>query len=272
MVERFDADWEVAQAFYRRIEADTGAGLLSIGPAVYAFASVEQAEKWRSRRPQTAPAPHLPSCYRTPHGAAQAPNAGRLNVAAFLDATHATWRDEGALMSAKIDPQSIHASEDAVELVGRQLRAKRLVMSVGAAAVDWPQTAGLPWALARGELLTVRLPGVVETRVVRGGVWLAPLGEGLFRVGATYDCLGLSAGPTPKGRAWLLERLSALIEAPAEVVAHDSGVRPLLAHRLPSSGWSQDNPRIGWLNGLGSHGVLRAPRLAITMAAEAGAG
>ena len=115
---------------------------------------------------------------------------------------------------------------------------------------------------AKGEILTVRIRGLTEERIVHRGVWLMPLGDELFRVGATYEWSQLDSQPTVTGREEICSRLKEFLRLPLEVIGHDAAVRPILKHQYPVVGMHPGQPRLGYFNGLGSKGSLQAPWLA----------
>lgn len=117
-------------------------------------------------------------------------------------------------------------------------------------------------------MLTVRVPGLSETRVVHRGIWLAPLGGDLFRAGATYTWEPLDSVPTPDGRAEIERKLRAFLKLPFEVVGHAAAVRPVIDAGFPVLGRHPQRPHIAYFNGLGSKGSLLAPFFAEQLAAH----
>ena len=118
--------------------------------------------------------------------------------------------------------------------------------------------AALPGlAPVKGETLIVRIPGVHLKCMLHRGVFLLPLGEGRYCVGSTYKWDNLWEGATQEARQNLLERLSALVDAPVEVLDQHAGVRPAAKDRRPIMGITAANEAV--LNGLGSRGMILAP-------------
>jgi glycine oxidase len=132
-----------------------------------------------------------------------------------------------------------------------------------------PAFAAVPFRPAKGEILTVRIPGLNESRALnRGGFWVAPtIAPDVYRVGATYSWDELDCIPTPEGRAELEERLRELVKVPFEVIDHHAAVRPIVAGQKPRLGLHPVNPRLGFFNGLSSKGSLLAPFFAEQFAA-----
>ena len=116
---------------------------------------------------------------------------------------------------------------------------------------------------AKGEILTVRIPGWNEKRILNRAGWVIPIGEDLYRVGATYDWDHLESGPTEEGRMKVEQILKSLTDRDYEVVDHVAGIRPIIDRSKPVVRFRDGK---GWMvNGLGSKGVIYAPRVGLEM-------
>jgi len=134
----------------------------------------------------------------------------------------------------------------------------------------YPGTAALPlpWNPAKGETLTLRIPGWPEDRILLRGIFTVPLGGGLFRAGATYEWNDLTPSPTGAGRSEILESLTTMGARPGEILAHHAGIRPILRGSRPVCGPHPTLPGHFIFNGLGSKGALMAPLLARQLALQ----
>ena len=120
---------------------------------------------------------------------------------------------------------------------------------------------------AKGEILTVKIPSLVEDRIiVRGNIWLLPLGNSIYRAGATYDWNANDNEPSQEARLMIEERLEKLINVSYDVIDHVAAVRPIIDSRRTLIGLHPGNDKVGFFNGLGSKGVLSAPFLAANLA------
>lgn len=120
----------------------------------------------------------------------------------------------------------------------------------------------LPWKPAKGEILTLRIPGLGLEEIWLKGIFVLPLGDDLYRVGSTYEWDELDNIPTAAGAAEIFGKLRALTSRSWEMVNHQAAVRPILRDARPVLGLHAEHPRIGIFNGLGSKGALAAPWLA----------
>lgn len=119
--------------------------------------------------------------------------------------------------------------------------------------------SNLPWKPAKGELLTVRIPNLNLQHILLRGIFVIPLGDDLYRVGATYEWDDLSHVNTDKGLQFLAEKLAVLTLLPYEIVDQQAAIRPILRDARPVIGMEKTDPRFGLCNGFGSKAALLAP-------------
>ena len=256
---RWDELYPAAVAFYRAIEAETGGPFFHQRPALRLFANEAERAEF-SRRESTVlrdlvrPA-EAPEWFAAPLGGFEMPHAARLDVPRYLDVSREHFRARGMYVRAEVDPRESFA-------------ANVVAFCRGFTADSDSLFGGVRFNAAKGEMLTVRVPGLRETRVVHRGVWLAPLGNELFRVGATYTWEPLDSRPTPEGRAEIEAKLRALLALPFEVLDHRAAVRPVIDAGYPVLGHHPQHPRLAYFNGLGSKGSLLAPFFANQLAAH----
>jgi glycine oxidase len=89
--------------------------------------------------------------------------------------------------------------------------------------------------------------------------FLMDLGEGKFRLGATYEWDVLDDIPTREGAGELRSRLEGMVDCTYQVRGHEAGVRPSSVDRRPIMGSHPLHPRLLVFNGLGTKGVMLAP-------------
>jgi glycine oxidase len=237
---------QAARDFYRRVESEVKEPLYHTGVTVKILKDEAQADVYRQRRHEgvldrylAAVDPQLTEDFAAPYGSF-AVRTNRLDVARFVAATRDCFR-------TTFQTRGPNAAE----------RSGKMILCTGLVAMrELPELAHA-FQPAKGEVLTIRVPGLVEERTVSRGVWLVPRGGEVFRVGATYSWSVLDATPTVAGRDELTANLRAFLKRPIEVIGHDAATRPILHDREPMLGLLTQN--IAVLNGLGSKGVLLAP-------------
>lgn len=142
------------------------------------------------------------------------------------------------------------------------IEARHIVFAEGFGLLQNPFFNQLPLDGTKGELMIVKIPGLNCDFMLKAGVFLIPIGNDLYKLGATYNWEDKTDTPTEEGAAELIEGLKSFIDLDFEIVSHIAGVRPTVKDRRPLLGRSLESDRIFVLNGLGTRGVLLAPYLA----------
>ena len=161
--------------------------------------------------------------------------------------------------------ESFDCTHLSVEVSGvsyKSWKAKRVVFAEGYGLKSNPFFNYLPLEGTKGEVITMRIPGLNEGAIVKSGVFIIPLGRDLYRVGSTYFWRDKTEGPTEAAKTFLLERLERFMTLPYEIVSHMSGVRPTVSDRRPLVGQHPEHNNLFVLNGMGSRGVMTAPTAA----------
>lgn len=267
---RWDEFWQTACTFYRQLETELETTFFFPSRMVRLLADSSEQNFFQRRITEEfaglVARPEIlldPEAFDEGLGGFEMNSGGRLNVARFLAASRQQFVADGAYVTADIDLQrEIEVKSTGVRLPHLDIQARRLIFCQGIDARDNPWFAHVRFKPAKGEILTLRIAGLAEARIVHRGVWLMPLGNGQFRAGATYEWNELNDLPTDVGREEICSRLRQFLRLPFEVVAQDAAVRPIVLHQYPVVGLHPRWPQLGFLNGLGSKGSLQAPWLA----------
>lgn len=268
-----------AVPFYRRTEQELGATFLTLLRHVRLLKNADEHARFEKKRADPAfaewlstpqPAPLLdPAQFAADDPGFEMEHGGWLNVAAWLDASAAHFRRLGMYLEGEVPEESVSWQPDGALLsLPQPLCARHVVWCTGHSASRSSLFPWLKWRSARGDILTIHAPELREQRMVVRGGWLLPLGrDGLFRTGSTYDWAHLHAVPSPAGRAEIESRLHALLRVPWTTVDHQAGVRPIINESKAIASLHPGRPACGFFNGLGSKGVLHAPRISGQFAA-----
>ncbi len=126
-----------------------------------------------------------------------------------------------------------------------------------------PLFPGLAWQLSKGEamILRFRAPQAahIHTEMLKKTMLLAPLGDGLFWAGASYNWAYDDDGPSEAEQAFLEARIRPMLAVEYEVVRRMAAVRPTVKDRRPFLGESPIERKAFIFNGLGTKGALLAP-------------
>lgn len=198
-----------------------------------------------------------------PFGAAEVIHAGNLETQLFLGASRNYFTKNHFLTEEKFDYSLLKISGEGVAY--KELEAGKIIFCEGFKTLENPYFNWLPFKLTKGEVITVRLPGeyVIPTdKVINKGVFILPLGNNTYKVGATYEWNDLNEEPTEKGRTELQEKLQKVIKVPFEIIEHRAGIRPTVNDRRPMLGVHPKHPALRVFNGMGTKGVMLAPYFA----------
>ncbi|MEE3180092.1 MAG: FAD-dependent oxidoreductase [Verrucomicrobiota bacterium] len=250
-----------ARAFYQGVEMVLGEQFFHEIPIVRLFADADERSRFDRKRevvdrwvaeflePENCP-------YHAPHGGVIWQGGGWLDTRRFLEASRGYFREAGLIKVQEVDLEKPLPDGDVT------------VLCAGAAGLGAGPFGFLPERRAKGELLTVRILGFPENRIVSRNGWLVPLGGGLFRAGATYSWDDLTDTTTRSGRAQIEELIGSFTSLPCEVLEHVAGVRPIVRQRRPVIGRHPEIEDLVIFNGLGSKGVLYAPGVAGRLASH----
>lgn len=255
-----------AVSFYRQLEADCNQQFLHEITIAKLFGDQDQAlwqrkmkipkvSRWVGSIGTIADAPQLVQ----PWGAGFV-NGYWLDTSVFLIAVERLLSQHLDVVQCHFDSSKLELAEEGI-IYENSVAAKKLIFCEGWNAVNNPYFNFIPFRPVKGELLTLKIKGWKSDYLLNKDVFLLPLGDQHFRLGATYDWDDLSDLPTEAAKTSLLEKLKTFLPLEVEVVAHRAGVRPAVADRRPVAGLHPEHPQLAILNGLGARGVMIVPWL-----------
>ena len=271
---RFAELLPAAREHYRRVERETGLACFRPRRCLRIFQSPEERALFVRKAPTALaglvaePDPPIdPAWFEAPLGGFEMPDAGQLLTGPYLDGSRAVFTPDGGYRTDSFDPvRDVVPEGDGVRLPRLGLLARAVVFCQGHAGSSNPWFLAIRFHSARGDILTLRIPGLGESRIVNRGVWLTPGDDGTHRAGATYDRTNLLDEPSPNGREAIVTRLREFLRLPFEVLDHRAAVRPIIDPIRPVLGFHPLHPGLGFFNGLGSKGALVAPFFAARLA------
>ncbi|WP_459557549.1 tRNA 5-(aminomethyl)-2-thiouridylate-methyltransferase MnmM [Lacunimicrobium album] len=264
----FEVLWSTAKRFYRQIESITNSRLLTETPLLRLFHAKEHVEKVRKRIATGWDVQWIesPKPFQTDLGSVEIPVAGRLDALQYLDVSHRHFQTQNHIVHADLHPLwDVKISSEQIEIPKIDVTAQRVVFCQGFTGAYNPYFGRLLCNPAKGQILTVRIPGLDEDRIVQHGVWLIRIQDDVYKVGSTYEHDDLSSTVTAEGRDAVLAKLNEILPREVELLRHEAGVRPVLLQQVARVGTHPADGRIGYLNGLGSKGSLQGPYLAEMM-------
>lgn len=117
----------------------------------------------------------------------------------------------------------------------------------------------------KGQMLIIHHEELPETESLHLKCFVFPMGNKMFRVGATYEWDNVSLSPTKKAKETLLAHLTHLTKMVPVIVSQPVGIRPTTMDRRPVLGSHPIFKHTHIFNGLGAKGYLIAPTMAKEM-------
>ncbi len=199
----------------------------------------------------------------TPYGVSKVLKAGNLDTSTFLSTSKKYFEKQCYFLNESFEFDNLSLNENKV--CYNSFIATKIIFCEGYKAAENPYFSALPFKLTKGEVLTIKTksPIMDEHFVLNKGVFILPLGNNTYKVGATYQWNELNELPTDKGKLELLEKVKKLIKLPFEVILHQAGIRPTVSDRRPLIGLHHKYNSIGIFNGMGTKAVMIAPFFAV---------
>lgn len=274
ILKRFSEVWE-AQAqlvtmneFYTQLKPKIGRQFDFKMPIVRKFFSVEEQNNWFAASDKPALAPFLSTQLHfkeykgitAPFGYGEVLHTGYVDTASLLESYRNYLIENHRFRQESFDYAAIVFEEDSVRY--KDVQAKHIIFAEGFGLHANPYFNQLPLDGTKGELFIIKASDLDLDVIVNTSVFILPLGNDLFKVGATYNWKDKTDLPTEEGKAELVERIQEIISCDFEIITHFAGVRPTVRDRRPLVGTHAIHNRIHILNGLGTRGVMLGPDMA----------
>lgn len=237
-------------------------------PIMRKFFSIEEQNNWFTASDKKSLAPFLSTslCFNKYEGIDSPFGYGEVLQTGYVDTALLVSKYQDYLLSLNLlkcesfEYNSLIIKEESV--IYKDLEAKHIVFAEGFGLHANPFFNELPLDGTKGELFIIKAPDLKLDVIVNTSVFILPLGDGLFKVGATYNWKDKTDLPTKEGKKELIERIQEIISCEFEIIEHYAGVRPTVRDRRPLVGTHQNHKNIHVLNGLGTRGVMLGPAMA----------
>jgi glycine oxidase len=274
ILKRFSEVWrakeqlEIMSDFYSNLASKIQIKFDFRIPILRKFYSVEEQNNWFAASDKDSLGPFLSTslCFKnydgidSPFGYGEVLQTGYVDTAALLVNYQKYLLLHSLLVKETFDYDALIIQDDFITYKG--VKARNVVFAEGFGLHSNPFFNQLPLDGTKGELFIIKAPNLNLDVIVNTSVFILPLGNDLFKVGATYNWKDKTDLPTEEGKNELMERILEIISCEFEVVQHFAGVRPTVKDRRPLVGTHDQHKRLHILNGLGTRGVMLGPAMA----------
>ena len=273
VLKRFTPVWngkeqlDYALPFFKKLESQFNKKYIHDIAIYRVFKSVEEQNNWYAASDKPIMSHYITTPILSndnkhiiaPFGFGKLTNTGKVDVNSLLLDYKTDLKSKNVLLEQTFEYQLLKNEET---LNYKDIIAERIVFCEGYGLKGNPFFKELPMNEAKGELLTIHAPELKINFLLKAAVFVLPLGDDLYKVGATFNWKDKTQQPTKAGEMELLMKLDMTIDSPYTIVAHEAGIRPTIKDRRPLVGTFQENKNIAILNGLGTRGVMIGPTMA----------
>jgi glycine oxidase len=277
ILKRFSQVWnansqlDIAHKLYDTIEQKLNVQVDFKMPIYRKFFSVEEQNNWFAASDKPNLAPFLSNtivhkkynAIDSPFGYGQVLHTGYVDTLTLLTNYQQYLKNIGLFYEIAFDYNSLTIFDEHIEY--KNLKAKHIVFAEGFGMHSNPFFNYLPLDGTKGELLIIKAPELDLDVILNTSVFILPLGDSLYKVGATYNWDDKTNATTEEGKQELIDRIKEILNCDFEVVEHYAGVRPTVKDRKPLLGTHPKHKNIYILNGLGTRGVMLAPAMALDL-------
>ena len=253
-----------AESFYREVELLLDCRLLHKLPVYQVFASAAERAAFTAKTMEgnysnfASLAGVRPGNVQQEFGGAEINSSGWLDCKAFIERWREWLQQHDLLETGEFDFSHFDSIQQPHQYGGVQF--ENMVFCEGYKGMNNPFFVQRPIVPCKGEVLTVSATGLRSDLILKkAGIYLVPLNDGTFKVGATYKWGSSAPEPDTGGRGEIEALLKTLLSAGYEVVKHESGIRPTTKNREVIATHHPVFRYMYMLNGLGTKGVLNAP-------------
>lgn len=281
VLKRFTPAWNTvefvlkAAPFYESLARDIGQQVLS-GVAIHRIlASIEEQNNWMvacdkeilSRFLSPEILKNKNTAINASFGLGAVTQAQIMRPYALLKTYQDFLENQDLYIKDQFDYQGLIVSKSFVQY--KDVKATRIVFAEGSGVVHNPYftldvspKGKKVFVGNKGEYIIIKAPGLQSQAILKGPVMVIPLGDDLYKVGASYGRDDYSTNATLGACEEISAKLSKMISCDFSVVDQVTGIRPTVKDRKPLVGCLQNSKSVSFLNGLGTRGLTMAPGLA----------
>jgi glycine oxidase len=254
--------------FFSILEKKIGCQVNFKLPILRKFFSIEEQNNWFTASDKLNLTPFLStkiittkySSIDSPFGYGEVLQTGYADTALLLNKYKEYLIKNQLFLEDSFDYSLLQEESDCIRY--KDIQARHIIFAEGFGMHSNPYFKDLPLDGTKGELFIIKAPQLQLDVIINTSVFILPLGNDLYKVGATYNWSDKTDIPTEEGKAELVEKIKEIIICDFEIVEHLAGVRPTVKDRRPLVGTYSNHNSIHILNGLGTRGVMLGPAMA----------
>jgi glycine/D-amino acid oxidase-like deaminating enzyme len=264
-IEYSDIQLAKASAFYNSLEQKLKTKFDHKIEVLRKFLSVEEQNNWflAADKPNVSDFLSLEIEHHNiegidaPFGFGKVFRTGYIDTALLLDRYHAFLQSNGFLSIESFEYSKIKMFDNSI--IYKSISAKNIVFAEGYGLRNNMYFNFLPLDGTKGELLIIKAEKLELKNILNSSLYIVPLRNSYFKVGATYEWKDKTEYITIEGRYQLIDKLKSIINCDFEIINHLAGIRPTVRDRKIMLGSHHVYKNMHIMNGMGTRGVMQAP-------------
>jgi len=274
ILKRYTLPWkateqfDIAIPFFKKIEQKIQTNFVQDLAVQKVFSSIEDQNNWfsASDKPELeryiSPVliPDSNQYIDAPYSYGEVIGTGRVDIKLLQKKYQVYLESKNAFAKAEFEYSEVQCINQGIVYKG--IKAKRIVFAEGYGLKSNPYFKYLPLVGNKGEYIIIKAKELKLTAVIKTSFFIVPLGNDLYKVGATFNWKDKDTVPTKEAKEELIDKLASLISCEYEIIGHEAGIRPTVGDRRALLGRHPEYPQLIVFNGLGTRGIMASAMLA----------
>lgn len=266
-----DEQFDGALSFFKSVSVKLGIDFVDILAIHKVFSSAEDQNNWFEASDKPILNRFLSDeliksgdAFKAPYGKGLVLESVRIQITDLLKAYAERLRSNNSFIDVVLNYDQLEILDSGL-VQYEDFQAKHIVFAEGFGLKSNPFFNKLPLVGNKGEYLIIKAPELQIQEAVKSTFFIIPLGDDLYKVGATFNWEDKDSEPSQSSLEELRAYLDKILNCAYEVVDQQAGVRPTTGDRRPLLGRHPQFSQLVLLNGLGTRGTMMAPFLAETL-------
>lgn len=264
--EQIDELLPIAKQTYLDLEGYLGVKLWYERNILWCLNSIKEENEWYMRATQANMEHYFEAkpdfetylpLLKTENSFGEIKQSAQVNIGLLITRFADKLKEEDSVLQESFDYTDLKIKENAIEY--KDISAEKIIFCEGHRGRFNPFFNELAFQVAKGEALIIEAPDLPNTKILKHGITLCPLGEHLFWVGSNYEWNPSDNLTSEQFRTEIEEQLRAFLKVPYKVVEHKAAIRPTTKNRQVLMVQHEKHPFLYVFNGLGTKGTSLAP-------------
>lgn len=274
ILKRFTLAWNAneqlpyALQFYKKIEEELKIEIINAIPVYRRFSSIEEQNNWfeASDKPllneylNSNIKPSLNKNIKGDFSFGEVNQTGTINTEKLIDTYKNHLKKNNSFIEDTFDYEALLIEENSI--MYSNITANGIIFCEGIGIKNNPYFNTIDIRGNKGEYIIINAPLLNLNEAIKSGIFIIPLGNNTYKVGASYDRNDTTTNPTESKKIELKKQLDAIINVDYKVIDQVAGIRPTTKDRRPYIGILKNHKNVYLCNGLGSRGVITSPTIA----------